>query len=67
MSNVIYNNGIILTPTTMTTLFNETINTTESFVYLNAHCEDDNGKLYWKIKIKSRSQNKLIILFIVNE
>ncbi|WP_407416164.1 right-handed parallel beta-helix repeat-containing protein [Methanobrevibacter sp.] len=43
LSNVIHNNGIILTPTTMTTLYNETYNTTDSFVYLNAYCEDDNG------------------------
>uniref|UniRef100_UPI00388E6B26 carboxypeptidase-like regulatory domain-containing protein n=1 Tax=Methanobrevibacter sp. TaxID=66852 RepID=UPI00388E6B26 len=43
LSNVIFNDGIILSPTTMTTLFNETYNTTDSFVYLNAYCEDDNG------------------------
>ncbi len=43
LSNVIYNNGMIFSPTTMTTLLNETYNTTESFIYLNAYCEDDNG------------------------
>ena len=45
LSNVIYNNGMILSPTTMTTLFNETINTKDSDVTLNAYCEDDNGNV----------------------
>ena len=43
LSNVIHNNGMIFSPTTMTTLLNETYNTTESFIYLTAYCEDDNG------------------------
>ena len=40
--NVIFNNGEITSPTTMTTLFNQTINTTDSLVWLYATCIDDN-------------------------
>ena len=45
LTNVIYNNGMIFSPTTMTTLFNETIDAKNSDVALNAYCEDDNGNV----------------------
>lgn len=42
LTNVIYNNGKITSPTTMICLNNETVNTTDEVVSLTAKCVDDN-------------------------